>query len=93
MKKFEHIKIEKCNKSQGSGPSSTIKFFSEWKNAKEINKTNFSWYLEDNETNDGIHIYLFCGMIHLGEAYQVMDRVRDICLVPNTNTLCSCKNG
>ena len=37
--------------------------------------------------DDNIHIYLFCGMIHLGKSYEVMGRVRDICLVPNTNTI------
>ena len=26
-------------------------------------------------------------MIHLGESYEVMGRVRDICLVSNTNTI------
>ena len=79
--------VAHTNKSQASGPPGSLKLFSDWKNAEEINKTDFSWYLEDNETDYDIHIYLFCGMIHLGEAYQVMGRVQDMCLVLNTNTI------
>ena len=28
---------------------------------------------------------MYCGIINFGESYEVMGRVRDICLVVNTN--------
>ena len=79
--------VAHTNKSQASGAPGSLKVISDWKNAKEIDNTNFSWYLEDTETEVDIHIYLICGMIDLNEKYEVMGRVRDICMVPNTNTI------
>ena len=79
--------VAHTNKSQASGAPGSLKLISDWKNAEEIDKTYFSWYLEDSETEADIHIYLLCGMINLNEPYDVMGRVRDICMVPNTNTI------
>ena len=79
--------VAHTNKSQASGAPGSLKLISDWKNAEEIDKTDFSWYLEDNETKVDIHIYLVCGMIDLNEQYDVMGRIRDICMVPNTNTI------
>ena len=79
--------VAHTNKIQASGAPSSLKLISDWKNTEEIDKIDFSWYLEDNETEADIHIYLLCGLIHLNEPYDVMGRVRDICMVPNTNTI------
>ena len=67
--------VAHTNKSQASGAPGSLKLISDWKNAEEIDKTNFSWYLEDSETEADIHIYLLCGLIHLNEPYDVMGRV------------------
>ena len=67
--------VAHTNKSQASGAPGSLKVISDWKNAEEIDKTDFSWYLEDSETEVDIHIYLVCGMIDLNEQYEVMDRV------------------
>ena len=79
--------VAHTNKGQASGVPCSLKLISYWKNAEEIDKTDFSWYLEDSEMEVDIHIYLICGMIDLNEPYDVMGRVRDICMVPNTNTI------
>ena len=79
--------VAHTNKSQASGAPGSLKLISDWKKAKEIDKIDFSWYLEDSEMEADIHIYLICGMIDLNEPYDVMGRVRDICMVPKTNTI------
>ena len=79
--------VAHTNKIQASRAPGSLKFISDWKNIEEIDKIDFSWYLEDSETEVDIHIYLICGMIDLNEQYDVMGIVRDISMVPNTNTI------
>ena len=41
--------VAHTNKSQASEAPGSLKLISDWKNAEEIDKTDFSWYLEDSE--------------------------------------------
>ena len=85
--------VAHTNKIQTSGAPGSLKLIFYWKNAEEIDKTDFSWYLEDSETEANIHIYLICGMIDLNEPYDVMGRVRDMYGPEYKHYLCSCKEG
>ena len=67
--------VAHTNKSQASGALGSLKLISDWKNVEEIDKTDFSWYLEDSQMEIDIHIYLICGMIDLNAPYDVMGRV------------------
>ena len=67
--------VAHTNKIQASGARGSLKLISDWKNAEEIEKTDFSWYLEYNETEVDILMYLICGKIDLNDPYDVMGRV------------------
>ena len=48
--------VAHTNKSQASGAPGSLKLIYDSKNAEEIDKTDFSWYLEDSETEANIHL-------------------------------------
>ena len=50
----KHI-VAHTNKIQASGVPGYLKLISDWKNVDEIDKTDFSWYLEDSEMEADIH--------------------------------------
>ena len=65
--------------------SKAMKNVREWKSVEGENKQEYSWFVKDNQGNNGYHIYLYCAKLeHVQGNYQALRLLRDICLVPIT---------
>ena len=80
------MNVRQQNDSLTPELSRAMKNVREWKSVEGENKQEYSWFVKDNQGNNGDHIYLYCAESkHVQGNYQTLGLLRDICLMSTTD--------
>ena len=69
-----------------SSASSDKKIILDWKNSKEVKFPSRVWYVKERESTN-VNIYLYIDIPNDNEIFELMGRVVDMCLVPDTEVV------
>ena len=58
-----------------------------WKKSQEVKHTEIIWFVKDREGEQHLQIYLYGDIPNDNGSYEVLGKVLDMCLIPDTQVV------